>query len=135
MPGSTIRNLDINQPLIYVLRPPIASGQYRVRCSQYHNAMDEISNTDLFQDRTPRPYIHFEKMSEAGNMDEIVIKEKGNWMQHLAQAAFHRIEPTTKCRYSWQDDLTKCIKDSVLDYFIRNTSVDEFAKIKQSRTV
>ena len=61
MPGSTIKKLDINQPLIYCLRPSPLSEEYIVRCSQYHNAMGE-SDTELFQDRTPRPFISFEKM-------------------------------------------------------------------------
>jgi len=39
MPGSTIKKLDVNQPLIYCVRPQDINGEYRIRCSQYHNAM------------------------------------------------------------------------------------------------
>ena len=59
MPGSTIRKLDVNQPLIYCLRSenPL---KFETRCSLYHQAMGE-SDLELFQDRSPRPCINFEK--------------------------------------------------------------------------
>lgn len=64
MPGSTIKKLDINQPLIFCLRPKNKTigtqlkptniqnndNLYRIKCSQYHTAMSE-NNNDLFQDR------------------------------------------------------------------------------------
>jgi hypothetical protein len=86
MPGSTIGKLNINQPLIFVLRPPPNSGasgavgascavgasgtvgascvKYEARFGQYHTAMGE-SDYDTFQDRTPRPLINFLKLSAA----------------------------------------------------------------------
>jgi len=51
MPGSTIKKLDINQPLIYCLRPSSEEDKYIIKCSQYHTAMGD-SKFDLFQDRT-----------------------------------------------------------------------------------
>ena len=47
MTGSTIRGLNINQTLIYCLRPSKASEEYIVRCSQYHNAMGESDSDGL----------------------------------------------------------------------------------------
>ena len=47
MPGSTIKKLDINQALIYCLRPSPPSEEYIVRCSQYHNAMGESDTGKL----------------------------------------------------------------------------------------
>lgn len=60
MLGSTIKKLDINQTLIYCLRPSNVSDPYKLRCSQYYSAMGE-SDIDLFQDRTPRHFINFDK--------------------------------------------------------------------------
>ena len=50
MIGSTIRKLDINQPLIYCLRPNNTEGIYKIRYSQYHSAMGE-SDLDTFQNQ------------------------------------------------------------------------------------
>ena len=112
MPGSTIKKLNINQMLIYCLRPSIASEPYIVKCSQYYNAMGE-SDTDLFQDRTPRPFINFKKMSEADNIVPFVTKDKNDWIEHYAKCALKRIEETTMCQKSWQDDMIKIMKKKI----------------------
>jgi len=125
MPGSTIRKLDINQTLIYCLRPSIVSEQYIVRCSQYYNAMGE-SDTDLFQDRTPRPLINFEKMSEADNIVPFVNKDRKDWIEYYAKCALKRIEETTMCQKSWQDDMIKIMKKKIIDDYVRNTSEQQF---------
>jgi hypothetical protein len=125
MPGSTIKHLDINQTLIYCLRPLIPSEPYIVRCSQYYNAMGE-SDTDLFQDRTPRPFINFEKMSEAYNIVPFVTKDKNDWIDHYAKCALRRIEETTICQKSWQDDMIKIMKKKIIDDYVRNTSEQQF---------
>ena len=125
MPGSTIKKLDINQMLIYCLRPSIASDPYIVRCSQYHNAIGE-SDTDLFQDRTPRPFINFEKMSDADNIVPFTNKDKDDWIEHYAKCALKRIEETTMCQKSWQDDMIKILKKEIINDYVRNTSEQQF---------
>jgi hypothetical protein len=90
MPGSTIKNLDINQTLIYCLRPSTDSDTYVVRCSQYHVAMGD-SDTDLFQDRTPRPSINFEKMNDVNNVTPFINKNKNDWIEHYAKCALERL--------------------------------------------
>jgi len=41
MPGSTIGKLDINQPMIYCLRPKNADSPYELKCGQYHTAIPD----------------------------------------------------------------------------------------------
>ncbi len=124
MPGSTIKKLDINQPLIYCLRPSNNSKLYKVRCSQYHNAIGE-SNTDLFQDRTPRPHINFEKMNTCDNVP-FEEKNKNCWIVHYANCALNRINENSLCKNSWQDDMIKIIKKKILEEYIRNTTIEQF---------
>ena len=125
MPGSTIKKLDINQTLIYCLRPSMASEPYKIRCSQYYSAMGE-SEHDLFQDRTPRPFINFEKMNEVDSATPFVSKDKDLWIEHYATCALKRIEETTTCQKSWQDDMIKIIKTKIIEDYIRNTSEQQF---------
>jgi len=125
MPGSTIRNLDINQTLIYCLRPSIVSEPYILRCSQYHIAMGE-SGTDLFVDRTPRPYINFDKMTDVDNPVPFTVKDKGPWIGHYVKCALNRVEETTVCRNSWQDDLVKLLKKEIINDYVSNTSEQQF---------
>ena len=125
MPGSTIKKLDINQTLIYCLRPSKASEPYKLRCSQYYNAMGE-SDIDLFQDRTPRPFINFERMSEINNTLPFAIKDKNDWIKHYADCALKRIEESTICQKSWQDDMIKVIKKKIIEEYVRNTTEQQF---------
>lgn len=128
MPGSTIKNLNINQPLIYCLRPSNNSDAYKIRCSQYHSAMGE-GNLDLFQDRTPRPFINFEKMSEVDdniNIAPFKIKDKDCWIMHYAKCAVNRIDGKNSTQKSWQDDMVKMMKKHFIDEYIRNTSIEQF---------
>ena len=67
--GSAIRKLDINQPVIYCHRPKIVDGNYEIRYGQYHNGMVPMSDTALFQDRTPRPPIQFNKLFPSTQME------------------------------------------------------------------
>lgn len=131
MPGSTIKKLDINQTLIYCLRPSISSDPYIVRCSQYHHAMGE-SNMDLFQDRTPRPFINFEKMDKVNIPFD--IKDKCVWIEHYANCALKRIEEPTLCQKSWQDDMIQIMKQKIIDDYIKNTSQEQFQIDKNSIT-
>ena len=121
MPGSTIGKLDINQPMIYCLR----GETFKIRYSQYHSAMGE-SETDLFQDRTPRPAINFNKMVDSSVAIEHIEKEKSVWVDHYASSALHRIN--TNLKSSWQDDLVR----KILKQFVESTSVEEFARMKGS---
>ena len=130
MPGSTIKNLDINQPLIYCLRPTSDSETYKVRCSQYHSAMGD-SNVDLFQDRTPRPGINFEKMKDINEIVPFVKKDKDCWIEHYANCGLNRIKDSNTCQKSWQDDMIKLIKKKILDEYITNTSQEQFFKDKE----
>jgi len=124
MPGSTIKNLDVNQSLIYCVRPQDISGEYRIRCSQYHIAMGE-SNIDLFQDRTPRPIINFEKMNDIEDSAPFEYKEKIYWIEHYANCALHRIDLTTKCQKSWQDDMITILKKQIIKDYLKNNSIEQ----------
>ena len=125
MPGSTIRNLDINQPLIYCLRS--TENEYVLRCSQYHIALGQ-SDTDLFQDRTPRPAINFNKMETTHEFKEI---DKLAWIDHYANCAVNRLN-NDSCTDSWQDRMVEQIKNKVINDFIQTTSIMNFCKLKQS---
>nr|UZT28890.1 hypothetical protein [Nucleocytoviricota sp.]UZT29242.1 hypothetical protein [Nucleocytoviricota sp.] len=129
--GSTIGDLDINQTLIYCLRPSKYSDPYIVRCSQYYNAMGK-SDIELFQDRTPRPPINFEKMSDEDNIIPFIAKEKNDWLDHYAKCALKRIEETTKCQESWQDHMIRILKKEIINDYIRNTTEQQFQKDKIS---
>jgi hypothetical protein len=132
MPGSTIKKLDINQPLIYCLRSRSDNGKYELRCSQYHNAMGE-SNIDLFQDRTPRPFINFKKMKEIGKEEKYDNKKHDSWINHYANCAITRISPDQTCnKSSWQDDMMKIIKKKIINDFIQNTTTQDFEDLQLS---
>jgi hypothetical protein len=121
MPGSTIKKLEINQPLIYCLRPSTDLELYKLKCSQYHSAMGE-SEYDLFQDRTPRPNINFDKMD---NNNTYVSKDKDDWITHYSVSALNRIKNPEKYK-SWQDTLTKDMKEKIINDYVKNTSQEEF---------
>lgn len=127
IPGSTISKLDINQPLIYCLRPKEKNGVYQVRCSQYHYAMGK-SNVELFQDRTPRPYINFHRMKYSNKYKKV---EKNDWIKHYSLCALNRLEKNMK--NSWQDYLVKNIKDISILEFIKNTTVEDFINLKKNQ--
>lgn len=119
MCGSTIGKLDINQPMIYCLRPKTPDGKYNIKCSQYFTAMN-LKPCDLFVDRTPRPYISFDKMS----IDEPYVYRKNlHWIEHYSQSALRRIESRTAKNPSWQDDLVKSIQKAVIDDYISKANL------------
>ena len=127
IPGSTIRNLDINQTLIFCKIPTNNSDLFELRCSQYHNAMG-CSDTDLFQDRTPRPSLNFEKMK---NIDfKYTFKEKECWVEHYANCALNRI--TKKSCKSWQDHMVKNIVENAIKEYVKTTNISEFIHQKFS---
>lgn len=126
IPGSTINKLDINQPIIYCLRPTKKNKEFIIRCSQYHHIIQN-SNIDLFQDRSPRPIIDFNKMSNNINFQ---YKLKENWIKHYAKCALNRIDTNTNCQISWQDKLILEIKTNIINEFINKTSIDEYKELK-----
>jgi len=127
IPGSTINNLDINQPLIFCLRPNDKNGIYQIRCSLYHHAMG-TNDYETFQDRTPRPKINFNKMEPLDNYQKYQKKSKSHWINHYAECALNRVN--NNCNHSWQDDLVKQIQHKTINNYIKNTSLEDFMKMK-----
>lgn len=129
MPGSTIGKLDINQPLIYCHRPKNTDNPYEIRYGQYHIAMGE-TDTDLFQDRTPRPQLNFTKLfSHSSSQTEIIYsnKEKDAWISHYGKCAVNRLNKNVN--YSWQDTLTK----SILYEALQNIeTMEDLIKLRES---
>ena len=121
IPGSTILSLDINEPVIFCLRNE-SDNTFRFCYEQYHACMGE-SDTEMFQNRSPRPYVNFEKMTDILSPVEYVHKEKGDWVEHYAKCALNRIKGNRK---SWQDDMVAAI----LRRFVEDTSVEEFTRMK-----
>jgi hypothetical protein len=128
IPGSTIGNLDINEPVIFCLRNEAEPLTFQVRYSQYYNCIGE-SNTDMFQDRTPRPHVNFQKMLDVDTMADYIHKDKADWVDHYAKCAVLRTKAKKPYR-SWQDYLTEKIMKRALEEFIKGTTVEEFAKRK-----
>lgn len=128
--GSTVKSLCDNQPLIYCLRPKSKHDVYRIRCSQYHQAMKKTDH-DLFQDRTPRPILDFHSMEELGHEKPFACKARDEWISHYASCSLSRL--TKKVTHSWQDDLVESIKRKILTEFIENTSIEEFIKMKNEK--
>lgn len=123
MPGSTIGKLDMNEPVIFCLRNDM-NTIFDFRYAQYYNCIGE-SLYDIFQDRTPRPAINFQKMTPPDIQLTYVEKEKGVWIPHYAECALRRIQdPKYK---SWQDDLTR----EILNAYISQTSVEDFVEAKR----
>jgi len=127
--GSTLLGLDINQPLIYCRRPKIVDGHYEIRCGQYYTAMRKTDH-DLFQDRSPRPKLTFDKLSPSSHMEGIIYSEqkKDGWIEHYAKCAVNRSLPN-KVSCAWQDDLTK----SILYEAIQNIeTMEDLIKLRES---
>uniref|UniRef100_A0A6C0BQT4 Uncharacterized protein n=1 Tax=viral metagenome TaxID=1070528 RepID=A0A6C0BQT4_9ZZZZ len=135
--GSTINTLDINQPLIFCLRPSSQrtnNCKYQIRYSKYYQAVGRTT-VDKFQDRTPRPNLNFTKMFEIDRtfQDNEDKTNSENWIEHYSQCALNRLNRpnnSVNCKKSWQDDLILCIKKKVLEEFIHETTIINFKKIK-----
>ena len=120
MPGSTIGKLDINQPMIYCLRPKNADNPYELKCGQYHTAMGE-SDIDLFQDRTPRPKLSFAKLHPTYSN-----KKQDAWIPHYGKCAVNRLNHSPT---SWQDQLTQ----SILYEALQNIeTMEDLIKLRES---
>jgi hypothetical protein len=127
MPGSTIGKLDINQPLIYCYRPKNADTPYEIRYGQYHTAMGE-SDSDLFQDRTPRPQLNFTKLFPSSQKEVIYSnKEKDVWISHYGKCAVNRLNHNENS--SWQDSLSK----SIIYEALKNIeTMEDLIKLRES---
>lgn len=128
IPGSTIGNLDINEPVIFCLRNEAEPRTFHIRYSQYYKCIGD-SNTDMFQDRTPRPHVNFQKMLDIGTMADYIHKDKADWVDHYANCAVLRTKAKKPYR-SWQDSLTEKIMKAAVEEFIKSTTAEEFAKRK-----
>ena len=127
LPGSTISDLDINQPLIYCLRPKKADSPYQIRCGQYHTAMGE-SELDLFQDRTPRPPLNFNKLFPSSQKEiSYVDKKKDDWILRYGNCAVNRLN--CNVNYSWQDKLTKSI---IFEALQNIESIEDLHRLRES---
>jgi len=126
--GSTIRKLDINQPLIYCLRSNTEPKKFKLKYSQYHQALSP-NKYDSFQDRTPRPSLLFDNMTDPeSEYKPFYKKEKGDWIPEYAHSAINRLNNP---KYnSWQETLVSNIRTIVLNTFIKDTSIEEFIKLK-----
>lgn len=126
--GSTIRKLDINQPLIYCLRSNTEPKKFKLKYSQYHQALSP-NEYDSFQDRTPRPTLLFDNMKDPeSEYKPFYKKEKGDWISEYAHSAINRLNNP---KYdTWQEKLVSNIRMKVLNTFIKNTSIEEFIKLK-----
>jgi hypothetical protein len=134
MNGSTIAGLNINQSLIYCLRPgkDNKSGRFLFKSTLYHTSMKQ-SEIDLFQDRSPRPGLDFDKMPELHMISHFEKKEEeGHWIIRYARCALNRIRDGVICAHSWQDDMVREIKRIIIYEFIRDTSQEEFRKYKMN---
>ena len=66
------------------------------------------SDTNVFQDRAPRPALQFNNLFTS-TPPEIIYKtkEKDDWISHYGKCAVNRLQK--KVKPSWQDTLTKSI--------------------------
>lgn len=103
--GSTILGLNPNMWTIFCLRHP-NSEWFKVRYGRYHLGI-EFSDSEKFQDRSPRPRIDFFKYQipeEAPKSEASTLGEEDIWGMY-AKCAINRIENPSS--YSWQDSLVK----------------------------
>jgi hypothetical protein len=107
--GSTIGNLDINQPIIFCFRND--SNGFEFRYDQYYNTIGE-SEFDTFQDRTPRPTVNFQKMKDIHTPAQYVYKEKNHWVSYYSKCSLNRIDNNKSS--SWQDDLVIDIRKEII---------------------
>lgn len=113
IPGSTIGKLDINTWVIFVLRKN-NNQDFEIRYGRYYKGI-KITETELFQDRTPRPKIlwsNYQKIEE--KPDNTILQKDKKWIKKYAEAAVHRIINDVN-NSSWQDDLVTEIIKIVLD--------------------
>jgi len=129
IPGSTYDKLDINQPVIWTLRPNKKNKieEYQVICRQYHQLYN-MHDEDLFQDRTPRPHLRspHKLLHEAPPPYE--TKVKVDMVQHYSSCAVNRVQKGIN--RSWQDPMVKDIGNKSVEHYLMNTSIEEILKKK-----
>jgi hypothetical protein len=116
IPGSTIKNLDFNIWVIFVLRQN-KNTNFSFRYGRYYKGVD-IENTALFQDRTPRPRLKWDKYQSIKEEPDIMLVEQNiYWIENYAKAALNRLSANyqDKIKYSWQDDLIKLIIKNLIN--------------------
>ena len=126
IPGSAILSLDVNQPVIFCIRNESATI-FDIRYGQYHQFI-RITETATFQDRSPRPYVHFDMLTDVNTPLSYVRKEKIDWIPHYAKAALNRANSAEFT--SWQDDMIRVAIREVIKDFVKQTSLEEFARLK-----
>lgn len=121
IPGSAILSLDVNQPVIYCLRNE-SGKDFDIRYGQYHQFI-QITDTATFQDRSPRPQVHFNMLTNTNSLLEYSNQPKIDWIPHYAKAAIKRTESS---KYnSWQDELTS----RIIKEFVKNTPIAELTRL------
>ena len=134
MVGCGRGQLNINKPLIWCLRPSHRHKtlkKYTLRCSQYHHAFRK-TEISLFVQRTPRPYIYFHEMSDINHPLPFSIENNSSWINEYVKSALHRIEETTVCKKTFQDDIVRLLKNQILEDYVTNTSETQFKEDKIS---
>ena len=67
-------------------------------------------------------------MKDTNNVLPFESKEKMHWVEHYAQCAINRIDDTTPCRKSWQDDMVKIMEKKIIEKYLKNTSMEQIEK-------
>ncbi|NJL89754.1 MAG: hypothetical protein HC916_08125 [Coleofasciculaceae cyanobacterium SM2_1_6] len=103
IPGSTISKLDLNTWVIFCRRS-LNNSKFEFRYGRYYLGIT-LGETDLFQDRSPRPRLSWDKYQRTDEIPkvELIVKDK-EWVKRYARAAINRIFRGSK---SWQDDLVR----------------------------
>lgn len=107
--GSMIKSLDPNQWTIFCCR---GDEKNEIRYGRYHLGMN-FSSHEKFQDRSPRPDLHFDRFQETGAepiVDKVPIEEEF-WRKYAKTAINRIIDPQS---HSWQDDLITEVVREVL---------------------
>lgn len=104
IPGSTISKLDLNMWVIFCRRSSNGS-RFEFRYGRYYLGIT-LGETDLFQDRSPRPRLSWDKYQHINeNPRTELISHNKAWIKRYARAAVDRL--FKQCTYSWQDDLVR----------------------------
>lgn len=106
IPGSTIRDLDWNVWVIFCRRSS-DNKNFEFRYGRYFLGID-IKPTELFQDRSPRPRISWNKYQLLDEEPKLgKLNQDDDWIKKYAQAAVNRISGEYNVDSSWQDTLVR----------------------------
>lgn len=117
--GSTIRKLDLNMWVIFCRRSS-DNLRFEFRYGRYYLGIPP-GELGLFQDRTPRPRIFWDKYQHISESPQtnLVINDE-DWIKTHARAAVNRL--FRKCTYSWQDDL---VREIIRIAILENISLED----------